>query len=140
MNKYEVKCKCGHVGRNKYIVISFPVLAENGKDAARKARNFPRVKHHNKEAIISVKKITEEEYEQLQNKNAKDGYLKCKNIQDQRKLDISNRVIKEKENAKFILYEEERKHYFLGKTEIKKPKKILKYLLDNNCQRESYVW
>ena len=39
MKKYfEVQAMCGHVGKGKYIPISFPVIAINGKEAAEKAR------------------------------------------------------------------------------------------------------
>ena len=31
---YLVSCKCGHVGRDKYIPINFAVIAENGEEAA----------------------------------------------------------------------------------------------------------
>ena len=59
MCKYEVICKCGHVGKQHYIEISFPIIAENGREAAKKARYLPRVKHHHKDAIINVRKITD---------------------------------------------------------------------------------
>lgn len=45
MKKYfEVQAMCGHVGKGKYIPISFPVIAINGKEAAEKVRSYPRVK------------------------------------------------------------------------------------------------
>ena len=43
---FAVICKCGHVGRNNYILITFPVIANSKKEAARIARSIPRCKHH----------------------------------------------------------------------------------------------
>ena len=49
---YRVKAKCGHVGRNNYIVKNFYVVASSGKEAAHKVRYFPRVKHDRKDAYL----------------------------------------------------------------------------------------
>ena len=87
MKYYIVKAKCGHVGRNKYIVIDFPVIAENGKEAAKKARKYPRVKHDQKGAIINVTKVTYEDYLKCLENNNNDMYLKCKNRQEQNKIE-----------------------------------------------------
>jgi len=38
MKFFEVKAKCGHVGRNKYFEGSFYEIAENAADAARIVR------------------------------------------------------------------------------------------------------
>jgi len=51
---YIVTAKCGHVGKSKYILIDFPVIAEDGREAAKIARQIPRVKHHHKDAIRNV--------------------------------------------------------------------------------------
>lgn len=93
MSYFLVEAKCGHVGKGKCIYICFPVKAESAKDAAAKARKYKRVKHHHKDAIRQVQKITYEEYLKLQMKNSGDGYLHCKNIQQQRELkDFEERV------------------------------------------------
>ena len=42
---YNVTAKCGHVGRENYIPISFAVKAQSAKEASKRVRNFPRVKH-----------------------------------------------------------------------------------------------
>lgn len=55
MNYYKVRAKCGHVGRNNYIIKPFFVKANDGKEAAKIVRNTPRVKHDHKYAIIDVK-------------------------------------------------------------------------------------
>lgn len=86
-NYFAVETKCGHVGKNKCIYIWFAVKAEDGKEAAAKARGYKRVKHHHKDAIRQVRKITFAEYVQLMLTNSNDQYLRCKNIQQQRKLD-----------------------------------------------------
>lgn len=66
MNRYfAVKTKCGHVGKNKCIYIWFAVVAENGEEAAAKARNIPRVKRNHKDAIKEVMEITLYDYEYL---------------------------------------------------------------------------
>ncbi len=86
MNKfYAVTTKCGHVGRGKFIEVTFPVVAESGREAALKGKAIPRVKHDNKYAIVDVKRITEDEYTKLQENVSKDPYLRCRNSQEQRK-------------------------------------------------------
>ena len=54
---FMVIAKCGHVGRNNYIPVKFAVKAESKKAAAKMVRNFPRVKHDHKDAILDVKQI-----------------------------------------------------------------------------------
>lgn len=94
MKKYfEVQAMCGHVGRKNYIQISFPVIAENRKEAAEKVRSFARVKHHHKNAILQVWEISLDAYLQLKSENETDPYLHCKNIQEQRQIeDINSRI------------------------------------------------
>lgn len=83
-NKYfKVTCKCGHVGRNHFVRVSFPIIAQNAKDAASIARYFPRVKHDHKDAIIDCVEIDEEEFLALKKGNDEDPYLKCANPQEQ---------------------------------------------------------
>jgi hypothetical protein len=77
-NHYLVETKCGHVGSFAYIPITFALIAESGRDAARLARDIPRVKHNNKFAIISVRKVTQAEYEQQIEINKNDTYLNWK--------------------------------------------------------------
>lgn len=93
MKKYfKVVAKCGHVGRKHYVPIAFAVEAESGKEAARLTRDFPRVKHTQKFAILNCIEISFDEYEELREINSKDEYLKCKNIQMQNQIDMSNRI------------------------------------------------
>ena len=128
---FAVTCKCGHTGsRRFYIPITFAIRAFDGKEAANIARNIPRVKHHHKDCILSVDELNEDEYCQLLRKNDDDGYLHCSSIQDQNKLDISDRLIedphyflmKKAKNKKEI----QKHNTYFGKTKIKKPKKFIK--------------
>ncbi len=140
MYKYEVKCKCGHVGRKNYIVIAFPVIAENGKEAAKKARRIPRVKHDHKDAIISVRKITDEEYGELLSINNEDLYLKCSNRREQKLIDLTDRILKEETAFEKKEVLKESKQYYFGKTEIKNPKRFLKNILGVDYIKEEYAW
>ena len=83
-NCYIVIAKCGHVGKNYYLPKTFAVKANNGRDAANAVRGMKRVKHHHKDAIISVTKCTQEEYMEAREANREDPYFSCKSIQDQR--------------------------------------------------------
>ncbi len=97
VNKFfKVACKCGHVGSKYFIRISFPIIATCGKDAASIARYIPRVKHDHKDAILECKKISYEEYLELQRINKKDPYLKCECKQDQELIEnFCSRIEKE---------------------------------------------
>lgn len=82
--RYIVEAKCGHVGRNNYIIKAFTTKAESPSEAAAKARGFGRVKHHWKDAIVSVREVTEEEYLAQVEANSSDPYFAAKSIQEQR--------------------------------------------------------
>ena len=86
-NYYEVEAKCGHVGTKNCIWIKFAVWAEDGRQAAAKARKISRVKHDHKDAIRYVKNISFEEFVVLKAQNDADPFLHCKNIQQQRKIE-----------------------------------------------------
>lgn len=79
-----VTAKCGHVGKNNYILIDFAVTAESRKDAARKTRMIPRVKHNHKDAIINVIEVSKEKFDSQLESNRNNPYLSCVNIQEQR--------------------------------------------------------
>ena len=53
---FKVEAKCGHVGHGKCIWITFATAAEDGKEAAKKVRDFKRVKHDHKDAIKKARK------------------------------------------------------------------------------------
>ena len=102
MEHYAVTAQFGHVGRGKYIPKTIPVYAVNGREAAEKVRWMPRVKHHRKDAIIDVRKISEEEYLELKEINKNDPYFKVGSKQEQGKLcnNIEESVICYKEPRK----------------------------------------
>lgn len=49
MKYYLVKCKFGHVGRDKYLPLNIPVIANSLKEASRKAKTFRGVKKDHKD-------------------------------------------------------------------------------------------
>jgi hypothetical protein len=57
-----VCCKCGHVGRNRYIPLVYPIRADSAREAAARGRQRPGVKHHHPDAILWVSEATSEEY------------------------------------------------------------------------------
>ena len=85
---YRVKTKCGHVGVNNCIWIDFAIMAASGKEAAKKARELPRVKRHQKYAIDSVVEISLEEFNVLKEENENDPYLHLKSRRNKIKLKI----------------------------------------------------
>ncbi len=94
---YAVIAKCGHVRRNNYILIEYAVISINAKEAAKKARHIPRVKHDHKDAIRSVREISYEEFLEINRRNNKDLYLQVHSKQEQNKYcpDLKDRIIKE---------------------------------------------
>lgn len=72
---YEVIAKCGHVGKKHYVPVKFAVIAEDGKEAAKMVRDFPRVKHDHKDAILNVSKIDCERFQEIVEMNGNDPYL-----------------------------------------------------------------
>lgn len=93
LNCYSVLTKCGHVGRKFYVQIAFPITAKNKKEAAYIARNYSRVKHDHKDAIIKVERITYAEYLILMYINKNDPYLKCRNKAEQNLIANFNKRI-----------------------------------------------
>lgn len=91
---YNVTAKCGHVGRENYIPISFAVKANSAKEASKKVRNFPRVKHDHKDAILSCREINEDEFNSLLELNNNDSYLTCKSKREQKQTcNLINRLV-----------------------------------------------
>ena len=67
---FSVQCKCGHgdmgnKGQNYYIPIEFAIIETDGKAAAKKARWMPRVKHHDRFAVLSVQEINQEQFNEI---------------------------------------------------------------------------
>lgn len=134
---YRVTCKCGHTGsRNTYIPITFAVVAEDSKEAAKIARFIPRCKHHHKDCILSVIECSYEEFLIQKEINNNNPYLKCKSIQEQRLLNIEHLFVPETRTCNKVVYKREKqdgKKCFLGKKELKNPKKYL-----NNYHQQEY--
>lgn len=81
LNYFIVVCKVGHVGKNWYTTIAYPIYAKDGKEASKIARNLPRVKHDLKDAVISCTKVSKEDFEAQKIENLKNPFLHCINRQ-----------------------------------------------------------
>ena len=107
-NFYEVQAKCGHVGKGRFFRGTFYVRAYTGSEAATIVRMLPRVKHDHKDAILSVRRIDKEEYEEGRREHSQNIYYSCVNIQQQREcLDqieeyIEDEVRPEKDRSKIV--------------------------------------
>ena len=97
MRYFEVTVKFGHVGKNKYYKGNIYIKAENGKDAASKARSCPRVKHDHKDAILSVTELDYETFQKLWEQNENISYFSCYNVQEQRDClcEIQDKIFQE---------------------------------------------
>lgn len=95
MNYYLVDAQFGHVGKNKYIVKTVAVIAENGKEAAYKVRWMPRAKHDRKDAILKVEEADYEKYLNVRENNLSDLYFQVTSKQEQKRLceDISKDIV-----------------------------------------------
>ena len=113
MNYYQVEAKCGHVGRNNYILKKFYICACNAKEAATIVRYMGRVKHHHKDAIRNVLEIEYEEYLDGVETNNNDPYFKVDNPVDQRLLCEFNdeEIYKEKEKIIYKKKTHARRHF-----------------------------
>ncbi len=108
---YEVIVKCGHVGRNNYILNLFPVKAKSKKEAANRARYFPRVKHDQKDAIRSVREISYEEFLLLVEQYQNDSYNFAHSRQEQaiecgvelysrvKKEEVTNKITRKRDDS-----------------------------------------
>lgn len=118
---FKVQAKCGHVGRNHYILKWFYVKALTGEEAAKVVRDKPRVKHDQKDAIRNVKKITFEEYLTGLRLNSEDMYFKSTSKQEQefynavKQEEIYLEVCEEHPNYKKKRNGQIRKYKFLEK-------------------------
>lgn len=126
MKLYKVIAKCGHVGKKQYVLKTFAVKAEDGRDAAKIVRDFPRVKHHHKDAIKDVSEITEKQYDEIIEINRNDPYFTCSCVQDQRCYDEPDIYLEEKYLDEEISYEPvNKKRVYAGKILIRKPKRFI---------------
>jgi len=79
---YKVTAMCGHVGKRHYVPVNLAVIASSGKEAARRTRSFPRVKHNKKDAILQCSEVSEEEYRKIRAINDSDPYLNARSRYD----------------------------------------------------------
>lgn len=115
MEYYKVLAKCGHVGRNRYILKWFYLKANNGKEAAKIIRFTPRVKHQHRDAIREVVKIDLDEYVSGIKIMASDMYFNVHNSSDQKLYnrikqedvypEIEEKKYKKKRNGQRLKYE-----------------------------------
>jgi hypothetical protein len=131
---FMVIAKCGHVGRKNYIPVKFAVVAESGKEAAKKVRQFPRVKHDHKDAILDVRCITLEEFLEIKDINDNDPYLKCHSRQEQNLIiNLAERMVADLHNVKQAFDKQARKDrvaYKLRKFKI----------LEESSKKEDYCY
>ena len=107
---FMVIAKCGHVGKKNYIPVKFAVVAESGKEAAKKVRQFPRVKHDHKDAILDVRCITLEEFLEIKEINDNDPYLKSHSRQEQNLIvNLDERMVADLHNVKQAFDKQTRK-------------------------------
>ena len=97
MEFYLVTTKCGHVGKKAYMPITFPVKAENGREAAKIARAFPRVKRHHKDAILKCEKVDRVKFVEQIKINNEDPYLHVVSKQEQQIIveNIEQRIVED---------------------------------------------
>lgn len=134
MKYFMVTVKCGHVGKNNYYKGTLFLKAENGRAAAKQARECPRVKHDQKDAILSVSEIDEKFFEIGCELNHTIHYYTCKSIQEQRRYfsEIENNVFVEErvfeEPKKYAKKHSLRKNYNIDPNyEILKKNRYLDY-------------
>ena len=128
---FEVEVKCGHVGKNHYILKTVPVIAESKKAAAAKAKLMPRVKHDHPDAVRQVRVIDAPRYAELVKVHREDPYFQCRSIQEQRKLCNDLEIFpevphKQKSNRKM---EPQEKVHFVGKERVQNLKRYQKYYI-----------
>ena len=133
-NYYEVIAKCGHVGKKHYIPVKFAVIAEDGEEAAKMVRDFPRVKHSHKDAILNVNKIDCERFQEIVEMNHNDPYLKCHSRQEQNLIvNLTERMVVDLHNVKQAFDKQARKDrvaYKLRKFKI----------LEESSKKEDYCY
>lgn len=138
---FEVCAKCGHVGRGRYVDKVFAVFASNAREAARIARDIPRVKHHKKDAITYVVEVDEIRFQEIIEQNVNDSYFACHSIQEQRSsCDLNNVVDERYKYDSYYMdddYTESNRQYFSGKNKIRKPHKYHKYY--HNYSYDEYM-
>lgn len=131
---FKVVTKCGHVGRRFYVPVQFAVIAENGKEAAKIAREFPRVKHQHKDAILQVKEISYEEFLSIKEVNNNDMYLHCHSRQEQNSLcDMASRIVEDPHFVKPVKHDKNAR-----RERVEYKRKKFKAMTNINWMEEMY--
>jgi len=71
MRYYLVKCKFGHVGRDKYLPLEIPVYANSAKEASLKAKRVKGVKRDHKDWCLSEPVLIDKELYEIRLSNFK---------------------------------------------------------------------
>ena len=133
---YEVQAKCGHVGKNQYVIKTIPVIAASGVEAATIVRNMPRVKHHHPDAIRQVRVVDAPRYWELVELHETDPYFRCRSIQEQRIMCPDLELLPEcrGEHSETKAREVSKRDVFVGKQRIRNPRKYLNnYYYSEEC-------
>lgn len=130
MKMYEVSAKCGHVGMNHFTIKTFAVMTETRKEAAAQVRAFPRVKHDQKDAIISVYEIDLDRYREILEINRHDPYFTCTSIQEQRALCRVERYREVERTQVKRLEEQTGRSTYYNKMVIRNAKKYMNNYID----------
>lgn len=128
MRYYIVTAKCGHVGKGRYIPIPFAIRARSAAEAASIARGMPRVKHHHKDAILSVEEVTIFDYSELRWINHYDPYLQCESKREQQQeFDaIYFRILEDDTGIRRRQQSTEEKPVYAGKKRIRNVRQYAK--------------
>ena len=131
MNYYLLVVKFGHVKKNYSLYKEIPIAAENGKEAAKRAINMARVKHHKKDVIKSIKKINKNEYLEELKKHRVDKYFQVTSVQEQRSLcpEVYEQAVRDELTEKFKKNVNQRRRLIDEET-IKEITKYKSYLRD----------
>lgn len=97
MKYYFVIAKCGHIGRNKYVEVTFAIKAESKKEAVQLVINRGKVKKQLKNSISNVYEVSYEEYMNQMNINKDNIYL---HAHYKREVDVDELCIKTFDNRK----------------------------------------
>jgi len=124
MRYYIVVAKCGHVGKGKFIDVSFPVIANTGKEAANLILKRSKVKKQLKNAITNVFEVNEDSYNSYLNENFYGEYLQA---HFKREFDSTKYEIKELDLA-----------FSRRKVEFSSREERIAYVLKRYKQKYSY--
>ena len=116
---YIVTAKCGHVGRDHYIPIDFPIEANSAKEAAQKAKQKPRVKRNHPDSILKVEQTTLSKYNEQVKKNEDDPYLNVKSKYQQKAFAtaLNKRKVKEPRYVQKVNKKKPAQHIREGKSQ-----------------------